>query len=113
MSFWLAEDLRAGPGQGFTLYLGCNKTVEGVMLRNTHGAKWRDSGTNRFKILGSLNEDGPWQELLEESLEDSRHQDPPPVEQFVFSQPSVVSFIKFELLDYWDTGGGLQYFSVN
>lgn len=112
-NYWLAEERKAGSDQGFILYLGCNKTVVGVMLRNTHDAERRNSGTKRFQVLGSLSEDGPWKELLEESLEDSRQQDPPPVQQFLFANSAVVSFIKFIMLDYWGEGGGLQYFAVN
>ena len=112
-NYWLAEQGKSGKDQGFTLYLGCNKTVVGIMLKNTRDAEDNDGGTKRFRILGSFYEDGPWHELLKESLEDSRQQEPPPVQQFMIANPVVVSFVKFELLEYWGYIGGLQYFAVN
>merc|ERR1712130_1084814 len=63
-------------------------------------------------ILGSTTNNGPWQELLVANLEDSRQQDPPPLQQLMFANSAVVSFIKFELLEFYGNGGGLQYFAV-
>ena len=107
---WLTEQDMTGPDQGFILFLGCSKTVVGIMLKNT--PETFRCGTKKFRILGSVSEDGPWQELLEGSLKENREQ-PSPVQQFMFAKPSVASFIKFELLEYWGTCGGLQYFAVN
>ena len=91
--------------------LGRSTTVWGVSLRNSHNAFHCDRSTKRFKVLGSANNNGPWKELLEANLEDARHQTPPPVHQLMFANPAVVSFIEFELLEYWGAGGGLQYFA--
>ena len=111
-NYWISEEKKTGEEQGFILYLGCSKTVRGVSLRNTHGAHYRDRSTKKFRILGSSTNNGPWQELLVADLEDSRNQDPPPVQQLMFANSAVVSFIKFELLDFYGNGGGLQYFAV-
>jgi len=108
-NYWLAEDASV-EDQGFTMSLGRNTTVWGVSLRNTHNSYDRRRSTKRFKVLGSANANGPWEELLVADLEDSRRQSPPPVQQLMFANPAVVSFIKFELLEYWGKGGGLQYF---
>jgi len=108
-NYWLAEDA-AVEDQGFTMSLGHSTTVWGVTLRNTHNSYDRGRSTKRFRILGSANATGPWEELLVADLEDSRRQNPPPVQQLIFANPAVVSFIKFELLEYWGNGGGLQYF---
>ena len=35
-NFWLAEGGKVGEEQGFIMSLGCQKTVVGVNLRNTH-----------------------------------------------------------------------------
>ena len=94
------------------MYLGCRKTVRGVFLKNTHNAGFRDRSTKKFRILGSTTKNGPWQELLVANLEDSRQQDPPPVQQLTFANSAVVSFVKFELLEYHGSGGGLQYFAI-
>ena len=111
-NYWLSEDKKKGEGQGFVMNLGRSKTVRGVYLKNTHNAKYRDRSTKKFRILGSDTEDGPWQELLVAELEDSREQKPPPLQHLMFENSAAVSFIKFELLEYYGTGGGLQYFAV-
>ena len=111
-NFWLAEHKKAGEEQGFIMSLGCNKRVRGVELRNTHAATPRDRSTKKFRILGSVARDGPWQELLVANLEDSRRQNPPPLQQIMFPNFAVVRFVKFELLEYYGLGGGLQYFAV-
>ena len=35
-NYWLTEDGKTGGEQGFIIDLGCEKTVQGVSLRNTH-----------------------------------------------------------------------------
>ena len=111
-NYWLSEDKKKGEGQGFVMNLGRSKTVRGVYLKNTHNAKYRDRSTKKFRILGSDTEDGPWQELLVAELEDSRQQKPPPLQHLMFENSAAVSFIKFELLDYYGQSGGLQYFAI-
>ena len=111
-NYWLAEDGKTGEEQGFIMYLGCRKTVRGVSLKNTHNAGHHDRSTKKFRILGSSTNNGPWQELLVADLEDSRHQNPPPLQQLMFENSAAVSFIKFELLGYYGQSGGLQYFAI-
>ena len=114
-NIWLTPNKRAGPGTGFTLDLGCVKKAEGVRLKNTHNRGFRDRSTKKFRLLGSLTnaDKGPWQTLLEANLEDSRQQRrPPPIKQLMFENPQNVRFIKFELLEFLQWGGGLQYFEV-
>ena len=110
-NYWLAEDGKAGEEQGFIMYLGCMKAVRGVSLRNTKNAEHQDRATRKFRILGSTTKNGPWQELLVAYLEDSRLQKPPPLQR-LFTKSALVSFIKFELLEFYGNGGGLQYFAV-
>merc|ERR1712037_256709 len=108
-NYWLAEHATV-EDQGFIMSLGRSTAVWGVSLRNTQNCFSRDYSTKRFKVVGSANDTGPWEELLVANLEDSRLQNPPPVQQLIFPNPAVVSFIKFELIEYWGNGGGLQYF---
>ena len=110
-NYWLAEKGKVGKEQGFIMNLGCSKTVTGVSLKNTRNGFHRDYSTKKFRILGSTTNNGPWQELLVANLEDSRQQNPPPLQQLMFANSAVVSFIKFELLEFYGYGGGLQYFS--
>ena len=111
-NYWLTENGKVGEEQGFIMSLECQKTVVGVNLRNTQNAEHRDRSTKKFRILGSADKNGPWQELLLANLEDSRLQDPPPFQQLMFPNSAVVSFVKFELLEYYGNGGGLQFFEV-
>ena len=51
--------------------------------------------------------------MIVADLEDSRNQDPPPIQNLTLDNSVIVRFVKFELLEYWgDLGGGLQYFKV-
>lgn len=60
----------------------------------------------------SLSEKGPWQQVLETTLKDSRNQsDPLPLNTFNFNYVTA-RYVKFKLLSYWGLGGGLQYFNV-
>ena len=111
-NYWLTEEEKKGEEQGFSMDLGCVKTVQGVRLRNTHNGGHRDRSTKKFRLLGSLSNNGTWNELLIADLEDSRHQNPPPLQTKTFANSAAVRFVKFELLDYWGNGGGLQYFAV-
>ena len=109
-NYWLTEEGKTGEEQGFIMNLGCIKTVTGVSLKNTH--TYRNRSTKKFRILGSATKSGPWQELLVADLKDTRHRKPPPLQQLIFANSAVVSFIKFELLEYYGYGGGLQYFAI-
>ena len=61
-----------------------------------------------------LNEDGPWETLLEEQLSDTKDKGSPPAPllTFILEKPVKVQFLKFDLISYWGPyGGGLQYFA--
>ena len=62
-------------------------------------------------MLGAIASVGTFKELLVASLPDSRHQNPVPSVNFAFPKASV-RFVRFEILDFWGKGGGLQFFEV-
>ena len=62
-------------------------------------------------MLGAKVSTGTFEELLVASLPDSRKQNPVPYLQFEFPKASV-RFVRFEILDFWGSGGGLQFFEV-
>jgi hypothetical protein len=66
-----------------------------------------------FRLSVSQSETGPWHNVLETTLEDSRQQmDPLPL-QVIYLQSKVIGqFVKFELLEWYGQGGGLQYFDI-
>ena len=112
-NYWLTEDGKTGDKQGFIMDLGCETVVSGLNLKNTHNYEHKDRSTKKFRLHGSPNHNGPWTELLVSELEDSRNQNPPPLQTVPFANSEVVRFVKFELLEYWGLlGGGLQYFEV-
>ena len=111
-NYWLAEDAEKGSDQGFVLDLGCKKMVHGVALKNSRNPPHNDRGTRRFKILGSSTQsNGKWQELLVGELDDSRTSSPE-VEQLMFKSTETLRYLKFELLEFWGNGGGLQHLAA-
>ena len=110
-NYWLAPDRQ--DNAEFVLDLGCEKTVNLVELVNTHnGATYRDRSMKEFKVFLSDSSEGPWEEVVHQTLVDSRQQaDPLPVQIFPFSQRAA-RFIKFNQISYYGNGGGLQYFTL-
>ena len=112
--YWQAENGKTS-GQGFVMKLGsCKQTIAGIRIQNTKHPNGPMMGTKKFHISGSLSEQGPWGDtLLEEELEDGRRMsgNPPPILTFYFRRPVTLQFLKFELVEFFGIGGGLQYFS--
>ena len=60
----------------------------------------------------STNKDGPWKEVIDETLADSRNQENPlPLQAFSFGSVTA-KFVKFEVLSWYGIGGGIQYFDI-
>ena len=125
LNFWLAADGMSGPDEGFTLDLGCEKVASGVRVQNTNDPGYvnpphrsstyhEDRATKRFRLLSTDNiEWGPWQTVLEGNLEDTRSVEKPPIKVLMFAGgPVLARYFKFELLEFWGRGGGLQHFAV-
>ena len=112
-NYWLAPDHQDQDSAEFVLDLGCEKTVNMVELVNTHNGHPRDRSMKEFKVfLSSNSSDGPWEEVLHQTLEDSRQQaDPLPLQTFPFTERTA-RFVKFNQISYYGNGGGLSYFAV-
>ena len=96
----------------FVLDLGCKKTVNLVELVNTHSEQYRSRSMKEFKVFLSDSLEEPWEEVVHQTLEDSRQQaDPLPVQTFSFSERTA-KFVKFNQISYYGDGGGLQYFAL-
>ena len=108
-NYWLAENGREG--QGFTMKVSsCRKAIAGVLIKNTRHGHVRNRVTKSFRVTGQVQATGPWEVLVENGqLENELHKEPEVI-PFYFSQPVAVKYLRFELLDYWGEGGGLQYF---
>ena len=71
--------------------------------------------TKEFRVSGSMNENGPWETLLEDQLVDTTFSGgnyPASLRNFTFEDPVEIQFLKFDLISFWGSaGGGLQYFA--
>ena len=78
---------------------------------NTHHAHARSRGTKAFKLYLSLD-NVEWTEVLHETLDDPRQMsDPLPMMRYdIPGLATMTRFAKFEIVDVWGRGGGLQYF---
>ena len=110
-NYWVAEHEKID-GQGFTMKLdSCARLIAGCRIKNIGKGTGNGYATKDFKILGSKNENGPWETLLEDQLPYKRGV-VAPLLNFTFDKPVEIQFIKFELVSYWGRGGGLQYFAA-
>ena len=56
---------------------------------------------------------GPWKQVLDQELEDSRQAaDPLPLQTFPLTVATTSQFIKFELVSWYGHGGGLLHFDI-
>merc|ERR1711872_932468 len=99
-NYWLTEDRKTGGEQGFIMDLGCEKTVQGLSLRNVRNYHHHDRSTKKFRLLGTTNNNESWKEFIVADLEDSRNQEPPPIQNLTLDNPFIARFVKFELLEY-------------
>ena len=59
-----------------------------------------------------LSENGPWREVVSETLEDSRQQkDPLPMQEFPFPAQAG-RYVKLVIVSYYGAGGGVQFFDI-
>ena len=93
----------------------CPRLIAGCQLKNKgKGDETELPGywaTREFRVSGSLNENGPWETLVEDELEDSRDK-AAPLFDFTFKKPVEIQFIRFDLVSYWGKGGALQHFAA-
>ena len=110
-TYWLAPKRKKEVE--FVLDLGCKKAVNIVELVNTPKDNPEDRSMGEFKVSLSDSSDGPWEEVVGWTLEDSRKEtDHLPVKKFPFKEKKA-TFVKFNQISYYGYGGGLQYFAVN
>ena len=116
---WLPQTKKE---QVFTMSLGpCNLNISGFVLRNSKHIKRFGTlmkvATKAFKVSGSKDMKN-WDQLSEGKLVDPFSVVPAflghnPKEQFFFFDEIVeVRFLKFEIVEHWHDGGGLEYFSA-
>ena len=113
-NYWLPPEGAVGEAADFVLKLDDDSEVDKIKLVNTHNGAARDRSTKGFKVyLSNDGQDGPWTEVLQDTLTDSRQDDPPLLQEFGISPPREAKYVKFEITSFYgNKGGGLQYFGV-
>ena len=106
-NYWLARDCEAGFGKGFTLDFGRYRSFNLLQLVNSNN-KWRS--TKDFKVY--VDVDGSWVEVINGTLEDGRNLVKLPIQEFSF--PTITGrFVRFDLMSFYGSGGGLQFFYIS
>eukprot|EP00092_Neocalanus_flemingeri_P012747 GFUD01013736.1.p1 GENE.GFUD01013736.1~~GFUD01013736.1.p1 ORF type:complete len:403 (-),score=79.02 GFUD01013736.1:170-1258(-) len=109
-TYWLSPNARTAT---FILNLGCRETFDSIRLVNVHNRDYKDRATKQFRLYTSQTKSGPWTQVLDTQLEDSRQQqDPLPIQLIALDTKTTAQFVKFELLSWWGRGGGLMYFNI-
>ena len=115
-NYWITPASATGSKAQLVVDLGCEKTVNGFYVRNTHNGKRRNRAMNEFIIFTSSTSSGPWDEVLRESLEDATQAE---IEMTVFFPLPIifyymtVRYVMVQVDSYYGYSGGLQYFSEN
>ena len=85
----------------------CVRGISGFEIKNTFLSAWGGgSATGKFRVSGSLKENGPWQPLVEAVKAVDNN-----LVNFTFDKPVGVQFLRFDLLSYNGDMGALQYFA--
>ena len=107
-NYWLA-----GEDGWFVLDLkGHAGPVDMLELVNTHNGQWQNWAAKEIRVHLSDSSDGPWELVVDETLEDSRLQtDPLPLQTFHFPERSA-QFVRFKNVSGWGDGAGLSFFAV-
>ena len=97
----------------FIVDLGCEKTINGFYLRNTHNAERYNRGTGEFTIFSQIIPGDQWKELVNGELEEISRTSLELTNFIAIENSSTVRFVKFQVDSFYGSGGGLQYFAVN
>ena len=112
-----ARPTNADYGHAFTMKVdACARLISGCQIKNKgKGDSTELPGywvTREFRISGSMNENGPWETLVEDELVDTRNK-PASLLNLTFKEPVEIQFLRFDLVSFWgEQGGGLQYFAA-
>ena len=112
---WLPSTNKPKEDIGFGLYLGCEKEINTIDVRNSN---YEFKATKKFKVSASnsSSRDASETQIIfdEITLNDTRNMllDDIPILRFHFEN-TVAQYVYFHLLEhYGDKGGGLNYFNV-
>ena len=97
-------------GHAFTLKLSdCKVNLAGIRIRNSCCQR----ATRAFRILGILEESGPWVQLLEGEFDEVEKPATPIVKTIYFEEAVELQFLRFDLVSFWGQhGGGIGTFEV-
>merc|ERR1712198_170071 len=112
-NYWMAPQEMQGE---FVLKFDQPRIVETITIVNMHNPGYNDRGTNEFKVYLADSENGPWTEVLHDFLADPRETNPNvtsvPLSVFHLPYPTCGQFVRFQIISWYEWGGGLQYFST-
>jgi len=112
-TYWLTED-GFKRRTGFIAVLDSSGPWKGIKLRNTHNGHYQDRSTKEFNLYLGDSPHGSWNQILKDYvLVDNRKKDPPPQKIINFDSGSELGkYVRFDVIDYYGSGGGLQYFNM-
>ena len=100
--------------ESFRLYLGCEKELNTLEVRNTNRND-RNMSTKIFEVSASNSDNEPiGQVIFRGEMEDSRNKDKDnnKIQRFHFNN-TLAKYVQVHLLEYYgNKGGGLCYFNV-
>ena len=101
---------RNEPGQ-FILDLGEETQVDGIQLQNINAYDERHA--KEIKVFLSDLRDGPWHEVMNEVLPDTRNDEEElPILHFATYGFTRGKFLKCQIKSHYGTYGGLDYFGI-
>eukprot|EP00092_Neocalanus_flemingeri_P002447 GFUD01002617.1.p1 GENE.GFUD01002617.1~~GFUD01002617.1.p1 ORF type:complete len:211 (+),score=3.75 GFUD01002617.1:109-741(+) len=110
-NYWLANDDTIAPVGRFFYDIGCSKIIHKFVIKNTHNAYYNDRGTAKFSISVRNAQTEQWKNVVNNTLQDVRHNPNPPLEVFPVRFRFPVRFVRFMIESFYGTGGGLQFFA--
>ena len=112
--FWLAPTRHTG--HSLTIKMSNEKlAITRVLIKNAaFESRTSQRATRAFQVYGSLEENGPWTQLLRGEFKDPLPDGAPAptVEVFNLKKAADVKFLRFDIDSFWGVGGGLDYFAV-
>jgi len=111
-NYWLLPDRATGDAAQLFMAFQCPRTIKGFQLKNTNNNRDNNFGTNGFTISISDKIDGPWTDILTDSLPHAWNVSPVPVFTFDLENEVETSFVRLQVNSFYGYGGGLQHFST-
>ena len=110
---WITPELKTGKHAEIVINLGCEKTVNGFYIRNTHFGRHLGRGTKQFTIFTKDVLHETWKPILTSEFKKFAEGN---VEQTLFFPLNSIlnlQYVQVHVDKFYAKGGGLHYFSKN